>query len=276
VSVRTVLVKGHPVQVAFGGGRENEPLLIVPGIGGSYRLPQELLFPEFREDFFCIAPSLPGFGGTPPLPGIQTMERYADFLRDLLDALGMNKACAIGISMGGTVSLAFAAKYPERIRKLVLEEAPYRGADFSPRVRKLFAIVQRLSFLPGIPEAFAWLGRSEFLASVAGRKHTGRDQTPGWIDQEDRRDTNARAWVDCVADLTRCNFMFAAQELTVPTLLLGGENSSWGAEATTERLAQLIPQSSSLLVPDTGHLLPYVEPNLFAGLATIFFKQTIL
>ena len=52
--------------------------------------------------------------------GPYTMELHADDLAGLLDGLGIEKAHIGGISYGGEVSMAFALKYPQRVRSLVL------------------------------------------------------------------------------------------------------------------------------------------------------------
>src|SRR3990172_7635088 len=72
-----------------------------------------------------LAPDLRGFGRTPlgkydRAVGI-TMERYADDLADMLDALGIKGKIALcGFSMGGYVAWQFLRRYRERLRGLIL------------------------------------------------------------------------------------------------------------------------------------------------------------
>ncbi|MGV3773475.1 MAG: alpha/beta fold hydrolase [Verrucomicrobiales bacterium] len=63
-------------------------------------------------------PDLPGFGDEPVLQEPPSMEAYADFLVRMMDAQGIEKAIVAGMSMGGYVALALAAKYPHRIAGL--------------------------------------------------------------------------------------------------------------------------------------------------------------
>ncbi len=50
----------------------------------------------------------------------QSTDEFADWLKDVFDGLGIEKAILIGNSLGGWISLKFAAKFPQRIDKIVL------------------------------------------------------------------------------------------------------------------------------------------------------------
>lgn len=69
-----------------------------------------------------LAPALPGFGGTSDLPQEAfSMEGYADWVADFLDASGVTEpVLLVGHSFGGGVGIATAHRHPERVRCLVL------------------------------------------------------------------------------------------------------------------------------------------------------------
>lgn len=75
-----------------------------------------LLTPEVR----VITVDVPGHGISQVLGEVHTMEMMADVLRGMLDTLGIERATFVGHSMGGYISLAFCAKYPERMEGIVL------------------------------------------------------------------------------------------------------------------------------------------------------------
>src|SRR5687767_1199258 len=62
-----------------------------------------------------IAPDLPGFGRSARVAGPYTMDRYADGLAELLDALGLERVALIGGSMGGVIAQQFALRHPMRL-----------------------------------------------------------------------------------------------------------------------------------------------------------------
>jgi len=70
-----------------------------------------------------ITPDLRGFGGTSPFDGPPSVERMADDIQALLDKLKIQEPVAVGgLSMGGYVALAFARKYADRLRGLILAD----------------------------------------------------------------------------------------------------------------------------------------------------------
>ena len=75
-----------------------------------------LLTPHVR----VVTVDVPGHGVSQVLGEVHTMEMMADVLHGMLDALGIERATFVGHSMGGYISLAFCAKYPERMDGLVL------------------------------------------------------------------------------------------------------------------------------------------------------------
>ena len=69
-----------------------------------------------RPGYRLLVPDLPGSGSSALLPGEPSIEALADELRAFLDQLSIDSCVLIGHSMGGYIALAFAEKYPERLR----------------------------------------------------------------------------------------------------------------------------------------------------------------
>src|SRR4029079_11637121 len=65
-------------------------------------------------------------------PADFTLDAEVDCLRALLDRLDVERATLIGGSTGGCTAIAFAARHPERVERLVLYGAYDRGADVAP------------------------------------------------------------------------------------------------------------------------------------------------
>lgn len=78
-----------------------------------------------RAGMSALVPSRPGYGETPAQTGKNAGET-AEALVSLLDTLSVDKASIIAVSAGGPTGLHLAAKYPERVDKLVLESAVSR------------------------------------------------------------------------------------------------------------------------------------------------------
>jgi pimeloyl-ACP methyl ester carboxylesterase len=73
-----------------------------------------------KPDFKIIAIDLPGFGGSSVFSDNHTMPFMAEAVKGVLEAENISQAILVGHSMGGYVSLAFARRFPETVRGLVL------------------------------------------------------------------------------------------------------------------------------------------------------------
>lgn len=149
-----------PVQYAEAG--EGPPLLCVHGGPGGYD--QALILGDvFRKNGFrIIAPSRPGYLGTPLSTG-ESMARQADALGALLDALGVDKAGIIGVSAGGGPIYELAARRPEKVAALVALDAVAK--DYVPPVSDL---EQKLFINPVGFKLTALLGDYLTKAAVRG------------------------------------------------------------------------------------------------------------
>ena len=77
--------------------------------------------PVLAKRFRVIAPDAAGFGYTERKPGVvYNLDFWLRHIEGLLDALAIPKARFIGNSYGGALTLAFAARHPERVEKFVL------------------------------------------------------------------------------------------------------------------------------------------------------------
>ncbi len=87
-----------------------EPLVLIHGTG-SQRQMWDPVLERVAAHRDVIAPDLPGFGETPPLPGepAVTPERYAETVAALLDDLGVERAHVAGNSLGGGIALVLGA-----------------------------------------------------------------------------------------------------------------------------------------------------------------------
>lgn len=112
----TMATAAGPVEYADRGS--GEPLLAVHGtLGGC---DQGLVATEFfrANGFRIIAPSRPGYLGTPLATG-RTPEEQADALAALMDAIGIANFAVFAGSGGGPAAYALAARYPDRVTRLV-------------------------------------------------------------------------------------------------------------------------------------------------------------
>jgi pimeloyl-ACP methyl ester carboxylesterase len=132
------MLHGRPVTYAVAGA--GPVLLLVHGMGGGYENWREVIEPLARRHT-VVAPDLPGHGASPPGNGDYSIGALAAGLRDLLLALGHQRATLVGHSLGGGIAMQLAYQFPELAERLVLVSSGGLGPEVS--------LVLRAAALPG-------------------------------------------------------------------------------------------------------------------------------
>jgi pimeloyl-ACP methyl ester carboxylesterase len=114
------IVDGRPA--LYGAAGEGLPVLFLHGWGLGQHAYKRALKRLVQLGCRVYAPALPGFGGTPELPGDElSFAGYASWVRSFLDAVEVTEPVfLVGHSFGGGVSIKLAHDCPDRVRYLVL------------------------------------------------------------------------------------------------------------------------------------------------------------
>ena len=129
---RTVTLHGRPVSYVKAGS--GPLLLLIHGIAGSVENWQEVIEP-LAQRHTVLAPSLPGHGRSAPGAGDYSLGALATGLRDLLVALGHERATLVGHSLGGGIAMQFAYQFPEITERLALVSSGGLGPEVSAVLR---------------------------------------------------------------------------------------------------------------------------------------------
>jgi pimeloyl-ACP methyl ester carboxylesterase len=129
---KTATVHGRSVTYVEAG--EGPVLLLIHGMAGTCENWREVIEPLAREHT-VIAPDLPGHGESAPGGGDYSIGGLATGLRDLLLALGHERATLVGHSLGGGVAMQLAYLFPEMVERLVLVSSGGLGPEVSPILR---------------------------------------------------------------------------------------------------------------------------------------------
>lgn len=211
----------------------------------------------------AIAPDLPGFGehvpsAEPPAPW--------DFLGDVLDELGVERAVVVGNSFGGAVGLRLAVTAPERVRALAMISVPAPGLTPSPQLEAAWTAETEAMERGDIDGAVAavvaaWLAPdapAELRELVASMQRRAFELDPeGMLPQP----------ADPVDEQPE-----RLREIGVPSLVAVGESDmpdfAWSARA----LAEAIPRASHHVIAGAGHLAPLETPEAFRALLAGFLE----
>jgi pimeloyl-ACP methyl ester carboxylesterase len=117
-----VLDDGHRVGVSVGG--RGATLVFLHGAGMHRRVYLRVLARLVARGFRVVALDAGGHGQTGVLPGAaSSFDDLIELLRRSLDTLGVHDAIFLGHSMGGRMTVEFAARYPDRVIAAVLVSA---------------------------------------------------------------------------------------------------------------------------------------------------------
>lgn len=210
-----------------------------------------------------VSPDLPGFGASTAMDGTHSVEGYGVWLGAFLEALDLVGTPLLGHSFGSiVVAHAVAGGLPAP--KVILVNPI--AADAMSGAYRVLVPLTRLYFHVGrimSPRvATFWYGlppvtRIMSLALVRTRDKAVRR----WIHDEHRRSFAAvgdvRALAESYDASLSTNVIAAAAGLTMPTLLIAGEEDHVAPIEGTRRLADLVPHVELVVLTGVGHLIHY-------------------
>jgi haloalkane dehalogenase len=227
------------------------------------------LLPILGEQHWVIAPDMPGMGMSDPLPEPpgKTMKPYVTALRELLDALGVERAVVVGHSTGSATAVHFTADHPERVEKLII--ASFTGVTNEAERDALFAVLRR-DMSPRWGEAIPLDGKGDFLEEyplAPLRSIIDADDPEQFVTEliAHLEGLPHYEWpFDAVLAYPGQQARFA--EISCPTLFLGAVDSM-GYRFTKEAQEQF-PGSTFVEVPGTGENAMTHPRELAAAIST--------
>ena len=275
---RTITIDGD--RVAYRVAGKGPVLLLVHGIAGS-SVTWRYVMPALAKRFTVLAPDLLGQGQSDKPRGEYSLGAHANTLRDLLDALGYQRATVIGQSLGGGVVMQFAYQFPERCERLVLVGSGGLGKEvtFYLRILTVPAIetVFPLFCTPLLRDAgdllATWLGRAGVPSTPAGQE-IWRSYA-SLADAESRRaffrglhdviDFSGQA----VSALSR---LYRAAQL--PTLIVWGAQDPFLPVSHARAAHRAIPGSRLEIFEGVGHYPHCEAPERFVDVLVDFIAST--
>src|SRR6267378_7705832 len=127
-------VQLHGHRVIYRTAGEGPPVVLIHGMVNSSRH-WNAVATRLAEDHTVIAPDLIGHGDSATPRGDYSLGAHAASIRDLLAAIGVDRATIVGHSLGGGVAMQFFYQFPQRTERLVLVSSGGLGREVSPLLR---------------------------------------------------------------------------------------------------------------------------------------------
>lgn len=235
-----------------------------------FLMSRDLFAPQIaalKDRYRCIAYDHRGQAGSSVPEGGYDIDTVAEDARKLIEALDVGPVHFVGLSMGGFVGMRLALRHPELLKSLVLMDT---SADAEPHTLKYRAL--------GVLAKLFGLG---LVAKTSMNILFGQS----FMTDPDRA-TERATWQAHITSHDRTGILKALRgvtdrdsvyerlgQITVPTLVLTGEEDVATVPDKGRRIAQAIPGAVFDLIPKAGHSAPIENPAAVTEAVSAFTRR---
>ena len=225
---------------------------------------------ELAQRFTLIAPDIVGYGATEQVPEVGlTHDNRVQHIASFLRALDLGPARLVGNSMGGSIALGIAARYPELVERMVLMGTAGVSFPVSREVDQLYGYTPSEENMRGIFELMAY-DRSRITPELVRARYEA-SAAPG----------AAERWANMFPAPRQRHIDAAAlpfttlETITTPTLLIHGvQDRVVPMAATSLRLVEVLPNADLVVLGRCGHWAQVERSAKFLSEVARFFSET--
>jgi pimeloyl-ACP methyl ester carboxylesterase len=243
-------VKANDINIYYEVHGQGEPLLMIQGYG-RYSGHWTTLVPPFSKEYRAIIFDNRGTGRTDKPETPYTIKMMAADAKGVLDAIGIDKANVLGVSMGGLIAQEFALNYPDRVINLILGCTSCGGEH---------AVAQN-------PEALAFLfnpERAKLSEEERARQTAPFLWTKGFIEKHPeavdmyvaitlKYPTPPHGFTGQAAAIAGHDTYERLPQIKVPTLVIAGDADRLVPFENSKIIASRIPGAELVIVKNAGH-----------------------
>lgn len=263
-------IRINDADIAYDDHGVGQPVLFLHAFPLNRSMWQSQIATLLKEQRYrLVALDWRGFGESEISGELSTMELLADDVAALMDALGMQQAILCGLSLGGYVAFAFLRKYPERVKGLLFADTKPDADTEEGKVNRERIAQLALSEGPG---AVAELQVPKLLADETRQQHPEVEAHVRRI-AEAATGSGIAAVARGMAQRTDAHDLLA--QISVPTLVLVGEQDAVTPPKLAQEYATQIPGSQFVVIPQAGHLSNLEQPEAFSKALQHFLPRTL-
>ena len=270
-------VQIRSVQTRCWENGESGPVtILLHGIGGSVEMWQDNI-ESLSEQNKVYAFDMVGFGQTGKPDAAYTLSFQADFLHSFMNALEIESANLVGMSLGGGVALDFSLRYPHRMEKLVLVDSVGLGKEAH--------ILFRLPTLPLVGEWLTRPNRERMRALLEECFYDTGSVSEEMVDLFYELSTQPGAQNAYLSTLRSLGSINGLRQMVLDSILRGLNRLEaatliiWGRQdkilplEQAQRADKRLPNSELKIIDQCGHLPAMEKPEQFNRIVTDFLNQ---
>lgn len=216
-------------------------------------------------DYNCITPDLPGFGKSILPDHPVTFEFYVDEMLKFIETNKIQKSIWCGLSMGGYLAMRLYERAPEKCSGLILCDTK-AGADGNEAKLKRWASIQALK-----------KNRDEFINAqfnaLVGESSKSNSQLKSTIDNLIKENQDKGIASGLIGLATRTDNTPGLAKITVPTLIVVGDEDKVTPVSEAEVMNKAIAGSKLKVLNKTGHLSNLENPKEFNAVIAEFLNE---
>ncbi len=246
----------------YGRGK---PVILLHGWLGSWGLWQETMaylgqyYRTYALDFW-------GFGESGTHLNTYKVADFVSLVNQFMDQLGIVSAPLVGHSMGGTVSLAVAIRYPERVEKVTIIGSPVVGSSLAPMLKVA-------GYRPVAWSLFTFFSLFRKAMRVASPSICRDPRFPDMMDRDLSR-TNLESFLLSIASLRRTDLRSQVPQINVPVMGMFGHQDNIVSPNEWKTLQKGLPAARIERFAQAGHFIMLDEPQVFTHTLRDFLNST--
>jgi pimeloyl-ACP methyl ester carboxylesterase len=253
------------LRIAYERAGDGPPLVLLHGYVGDGPTTWRRQIDEFCDEFTVVAWDAPGAGRSADPPEDFGIAGYADCLAMFIREIGLDRPHLVGLSFGGALALEFCGRYPAIPSTLILVSA-YAGwrGSLPPHLAEQ-RLQQALALSEMSPDAFV----DALLPTMFSDRTPSETVEAFGAAMRAFHPAGFRAMARASAEDVRG----ALPRITVPTLLVYGDNDARAPLVVAERLHEAIPGSTLVVLPRAGHVCNAEGPEEVNALVRTFLHS---
>jgi pimeloyl-ACP methyl ester carboxylesterase len=270
----------HGRRVIYRVAGSGPPIVLIHGMLNSSSHWRAVAL-DLASEYTVIAPDLIGHGDSAAPRGDYSLGAHAASIRDLLAAIGIDRATIVGHSLGGGVAMQFFYQFPQRVERLVLISSGGLGREVKPALRS--------AALPGVSALLSLTIRPRLLGALAqGGAHLrergvrsgvylqAAARALGPLQNADARQAflhTLRAVIDVHGQRVSATDRLYLLE-SLPTMIVWGDRDNTIPLAHGRSAHEAIPHSRFCTLAEAAHFPHLDDPQGLSQLLREFMQTT--